>query len=102
MAKSLDSSIVNIFFLPELRRNGHLCDNDINEIAKVLSEQRGKIAHGSGYGSFSDLDARRIVFLEILTYAMMLNRMGLADLDIERVIGVVFTCNFVVFEEQFH
>lgn len=102
MAKSLDSSIENIFILPELRRSGHLCENDINEIARVLSEQRGKIAHGSGVGSFSDLDARRIVFLEILTYAMMLKRVGLAKLDIERVIGVVFTCNFIVFEEQFH
>ena len=47
------------------------------------------------------MDARRISFLEILTHAMMLKRLGLDDPDIERIIGVVFSCNYIVFNEQF-
>lgn len=101
MKKSLDNSIEHIFYLPEFRRKGHLADKDINEIAKILSEQRGKIAHGSGPVDFSDMDARRIKFLEILTHAMMLKRLGLDDPDIERIIGVVFSCNYIVFMEQY-
>ena len=101
MKKSLDNSIEYIFILPEFRRRGHLADEDINKIAKTLSEQRGKIAHGSDFDGFSDLDARRIKFLEILTYAMMLKRLGLDDPDIERIIGVVFSCNYIVFTERY-
>ena len=99
MKKSLDNSIEYIFILPEFRRRGHLADEDINTIAKTLSEQRGKIAHGSDFYGFSDMDARRIKFLEILTYAMMLKRLGLDDPDIERIIGVVFSCNYI-FQNQ--
>ena len=94
MKKSLDNSTEYIFILPEFRRRGHLADEDINTISKTLSEQRGKIAHGSDFDGFSDMDARRIKFLEILTYAMMLKRLGLDDPDIERIIGVVFSCNY--------
>lgn len=101
MKRSLDSSIEHIFILPEFRRKGHLDDKDIKEVAKVLSEQRGKIAHGTSFDGFSDMDARRIKFLEILTHAMMLKRLGLDYPDIERIIGAVFSCNYIVFNEQF-
>lgn len=100
MMKSLENSIEHIFYLHEFSRGGLLADEDINEIARMLSEQRGKIAHGSGSYVFSDMDAQRIRFLEILTHAMMLKRLGLDDSDIERVIGVVFMCNYIVFKEQ--
>ena len=101
LKNALESSIENIFFLPEFRCKGNLTSKNLNEVAEFLVGQRGAIAHGRFSGVFSDIDAQKIHFLEILTYAQLLKRVGLKDKDIERVIGVVFGCNHVVFQEKY-
>ncbi|MBU9739467.1 hypothetical protein [Diplocloster agilis] len=97
---ALDGSVEYIFYLSEFRLKGHIQDKDIKTIATFLAGQRGAVAHGGFSSMFTDVDAQKIHFLEILTYAQMLKRVGLEDLDIERVIGAVFCCNYVLSQEQ--
>lgn len=101
LKKALESSIENIFCLPAFRCKGDLTSKNLNEVVEFLTGQRGAIAHGRFSGVFSDADAQKIHFLEILTYAQMLKRVGLDDKDIERVVGVLFGCNYVVFKEKY-
>lgn len=101
LRKALDGSIENIFYLPEFRLKGPLETRDLKLIAEFLAGQRGAVAHGGFSGEFSDVDAQKIHFLEILTYAQMLKRVGLNDCDIERVIGAIFGCNYVLFQEKY-
>ena len=101
LKKALESSIENIFFLPAFRCKGNLTSKRLDEVVEFLVGQRGAIAHGRFSGVFSDIDAQKIHFLEILTYAQLLKRVGLNDEEIERVIGVVFGCNYVVFQEKY-
>ena len=70
-----------------------------NEIAGKLSGLRGKIAHGNFCGAFSDVDAQKIHFLEILVYAQTLKRAKIEDEHIERILGAVFGCNYILSEE---
>lgn len=102
LKKALESSIENIFFLPAFRCKGDLTNKKLNEVVEFLTAQRGAIAHGRFSSIFSDVDAQKIHFLEILTYAQMLKRIGLDDKDIERVVGVLFGCNYVFFQEKYH
>jgi hypothetical protein len=99
---ALTNSIEHIFYLPEFRLKDSLHESDLNEIAGFLTNQRGAVVHGSFLGTFSDVDAQKIHFLEILTYSQLLKRVGLEDADIERVIGALFRCNFVLFQEKQH
>ncbi len=101
LKEALESSIENIFYLPTFKCKGHLTKKQLGDVVELLVAQRGAIAHGRFVGMFSDLDAQKIHFLEILTYAQMLKRIGLEDKDIERIIGVVFGCNYVVFGERY-
>jgi len=101
LQSALDSSIENIFYLPEYKLTGTLKNKDIKTIATFLAEKRGTVAHGGFIGEFSDVEAQKIRFLEVLTYAQLLKRLGLDDLEIERVIGVVFGCNHVLFKEEY-
>ena len=101
LKESLKSSIENIFYLPTFKCKGDLTTKQLGDVVEFLVAQRGAIAHGRFVGMFSDLDAQKIHFLEILTYAQMLKRIGLEDKDIERIIGVVFGCNYVVFRERY-
>lgn len=96
----LDGSIENIFYLPEFKLKGPLQINDLKKIAVFLTGNRGAVAHGGFSGVFSDKDAQKIHFLEILTYAQTLKRMGLEDIDVERVIGAIFGCNIVLAQEK--
>ena len=73
---------------------------ELKKIANFLVKERGKIAHGGFSGAFSDVDAQKIRFLEIITYAQLLKRIGLKETDIERVIGAVFGCNYILFNEN--
>ena len=100
--KALDKSIENIFYLPALRLKGSLQMKELKRIAGFLAGQRGKVAHGSFSEPFSDVDAQKIHFLEIITYAQLLKRIGLEDADIERVVGAIFGCNYVMFQERYH
>ena len=102
LKESLESSIENIFYLPAFKCKGNLTTKQLGDVVEFLVAQRGAIAHGSFVGIFSDLDAQKIHFLEILTYAQMLKRIELENKDIERVIGVVFGCNYVAFNERYH
>lgn len=102
LQKALETSIGNIFFLPEFRCNGDLSNDELDIIVEFLVGQRGTIAHGGFFDAFSDADAQKIHFLEILTYAQLLKRIGLDDIDIERVIGIVFGCNYIAFQERNH
>lgn len=100
--EALDKSIENIFYLPEFRLKGPLQMKEIKKIAGFLAGQRGKVAHGGFSGAFSDVDAQKIHFLEIITCAQLLKRVGLEDEDIERIVGAVFGCNYVLFQERYH
>lgn len=97
---ALDGSIEHIFYLPEFRLKGALREKELKTIATFLAGQRGTIAHGGFSSMFSDTDAQKIRFLEILTYAQMLKRVGLKDSDIEKVIGAVFYCNYVLAQKE--
>lgn len=99
--KALDGSIENIFYLPEFRLKGPLKAKELRKIADFLAGQRGAVAHGGFSGAFSDVDAQKIHFLEILTYAQLLKRAGLDDCEIERVVGAIFGCNYVLFQERY-
>ena len=99
LSSILCNSIENIFYLPEFRLKGPISDDDIEEIALKLSSKRGMVAHESNSNSFSDIDAQKIRFLEIIVYCQLLKRMGLKEDDVERVIGVIFSCNYIVFNE---
>lgn len=99
--KAIDSSIKQILWRLPLKADDHLYIEDIKSMATFLASKRGKIAHGGPSEVFSDIDAQKIRFLEILTYCMLLKRIGLCDNDIERVIGVVFGCNFILFNEKY-
>ena len=57
LKNALESSIENIFFLPEFRCKGHLKNKSLNEVVEFLVGQRGEIAHGRFSGVFSDIDA---------------------------------------------
>ena len=102
LKEALESSIENIFYLPTFKCKGNLTKKQLGDVVELLVAQRGAIAHGRFVGMFSDFDAQKIHFLEILTYAQMLKRIGLENKDIERVIGVVFGCNYVAFNERYH
>ena len=95
--EALDKSIENIFYLPAFRLKGPLQMKEIKKIAGFLAGQRGKVAHGGFSGAFSDVDAQKII-----TYAQLLKRVGLEDADIERIVGAVFGCNYVLFQERYH
>lgn len=94
LKKAIDGSIEYIFFLPEYKLKGALQAEQIGKIASDLSSLRGKVAHGSHTGNFTDGEAQKIRFLEILTHAQLLRRVGLNDSEIEHVLGMVFYCNF--------
>ncbi|MEG2530066.1 MAG: hypothetical protein RSB02_08315, partial [Anaerovoracaceae bacterium] len=66
---ALDSSIEHIFYRPEFRLKGSLQESDLKKVAGFLADQRGAVAHGGFSGIFSDVDAQKIRFLEILTYS---------------------------------
>lgn len=100
--EALDKSIENIFYLPAFRLKGPLQMKELKKIAGFLAGQRGKVAHGGFSGSFSDVDAQKIHFLEIITYAQLLKRVGLEEVDIERIVGAVFGCNYVLLQEKYH
>lgn len=97
--KALDNSIQHIFYRPEFRMKGHLKEAEIQSIAGKLSGLRGKIAHGNFCGAFSDVDAQKIHFLEILVYAQTLKRAKIEDEHIERILRAVFGCNYILSEE---
>ena len=91
---ALDDSIERIFYRTKIK--GKLSVEELERISKYLTKVRGKVSHGANIDDFSDDDVQSIKFLEILTYAMLLKRAGLDDLDIEKVIGAVFGCNFKI------
>lgn len=99
LQNALDGSIENIFYLPEFRLKGSLTLEQQKKISGFLTGQRAKVAHGGFSGGFSDIDAQKIHFLEVMTYAQLLKRIGLDDVDIERIIGAVFACNYRLAEE---
>lgn len=101
LSSILYNSIENIFYLPELKLKGKINDKDINTIAKELSSKRGTTAHESSSNTFTDIDAQKIRFLEIMVYCQLLKRMDIKGEDIEKIIGVIFNCNYIVFNELF-
>ena len=87
---ALESSVPNIFYLynDESKKNF-----SIDKIGESLSDLRGIVAHGDFNGKFTDEQSQQIRFLEILAYAQLLKRVGLDDLEIEFILGIIFTCN---------
>ena len=63
---------------------------------------RVSMSHGDSTSSFSDEDAQLIRFFEILIYSQTLKRIGFSDSDIERIIGALFGCNYVLVQEKYH
>lgn len=66
--------------------------------ASLLTNLRGKIAHGESNVVLSDEDIECIRFLDVLTYAQTLKRAKISDEDIELIIGAIFKCNFKYME----
>lgn len=99
LSSILYNSIENIFYLPEFKLKGQINDKDIDEIATKLSSKRGTAAHESSSNTFTDIDAQKIRFLEIIVYCQLLKRMGLKDEAVEKIIGVIFSCNYIAFNE---
>ena len=97
----LKSSIKNIFYLPDFRKEEYLEENDIEIIANDLTGNRNKIAHGTTELNFSDYDGKELRFLEIIAYIQTLQRVGVDEKDIEIIIGIIFKCNFLYFDKLF-
>lgn len=93
---ALDSSLKNIFFFKSITVCKSLEDKQVKKIANYLADTRGKITHGCFDLVFSDEEAQKIRFLEILTYALLLRRLNMTDEEIEKIIGAVFMCNYVL------
>lgn len=100
LAKALQSSMQNIFFMPSFRINEVPTQEDINTIAKTIMRFRGKVIHDGEKSSFSDDETPFVRFLEILVYSMILKRVGIPDEGIEVIIGVIFHCNYVAMENE--
>lgn len=65
----------------------------VKNAAGLLAELRNKIVHSNFHTIFDREETIIIQFLEILTYVMLLKRVGVEDKGIEILIGVVFRCN---------
>lgn len=100
LAKALQSSMQNLFFLPSFRINEVPTQEDINKIAKTIMRFRGKVIHDGEKSTFSDEESLYVHFLEILVYSMILKRAGIPDKGIELIIGVIFHCNYVAMEAE--
>lgn len=100
LAKALQSSMQNLFFMPSFRINEVPTQEDINIIAKTIMRFRGKVIHDGEKSTFSDDETPFVRFLEILVYSMILKRVGIPDEGIEVIIGVIFHCNYVAMENE--
>lgn len=87
---ALEISVPNIFYLYSDERKKNF---SIEKTAEDLCDLRGIIAHGDFNGKFTEIQTQQIYFLEIVVYAQMLKRAMLSDLEIELILGIIFTCN---------
>lgn len=76
-----------------------MSSTEISKIASYLVDKRGTIAHG-GWIEINDIDAQKIKFLEIITQVLLLQRVGIPMNDIEKIIGSIFGCNYIMFNER--
>lgn len=99
---AMNGSLKNILYRTKFVSEKSWNDSTISSIAQWLVDLRGTIVHGDSTSSFSDEDAQLIRFFEILIYSQTLKRIGLSDSDIERIIGALFGCNYVLVQEKYH
>lgn len=91
---ALNTSIDNLLW--RLKRKNPKSDTTklVSIAASLLTNLRGKIAHGESSTILSDEDVECIRFLDVLAYAQTLKRAKITDADIELIIGAVYKCNF--------
>ncbi len=99
LSSAFTHSIKNIFYKYKLENDNMLSEKEIRQFAEKLTNWRGAIAHGGFCGEFTEADVQIIKFLEILTYCQILKRAEIEDEDIEKIIGAVWFCNTLFFEE---
>ncbi|WP_027630693.1 hypothetical protein [Ruminiclostridium cellobioparum] len=95
---ALNNSIDNLLW--RLKRKNPKSDITklVSIAASLLTNLRGKIAHGESSAVQSDEDVECIRFLDVLAYAQTLKRAKITDVDIELIIGAVYKCNFKYME----
>lgn len=97
----LSSSIKRILHLPNHEQASPLATEEISKFAKCIVSKRSALVHGNTTTSFSSSDIQYIRLLEIMVYCQILRRAKLSDDAIERIIGVVFLCNTILFHEMY-
>ncbi|MBE6465989.1 hypothetical protein [Denitrobacterium detoxificans] len=100
LKSAVDSSLSALFHLGNCGEARTLSDDEIFQIADALTKLRGGVFHGTYSGALSDSDIDRIRFLEVLTYAQTLKRIGFDDSVIERIVGLVFDSNSIALNES--
>ena len=97
LCNALGSSTSHLLYRMYPHQQGILDEKSIKRVANRLTGLRAKIVHGDFSGELSPEDVQLFRFLEVLTYCMLLRRIGLRDSEIEVFIGAVFMCNDTVY-----
>ena len=97
LCNALGSSTAHLLYRTYPQQQGVLDEKGIKQIAVRVTGLRATIVHGDFDGDLSPEDIQLFHFLEVLTYCMLLRRIGLRDNEIEMFIGAVFMCNDTVY-----
>lgn len=100
LSSSIESSIPDILYRhKEFRTATELTEEQINCIAKQLTQLRGSIVHGEEHNKFSLSDCQLIHFFEVLIYAQMLFRANIPLSDIKLIIRSTILLRFDLFDK---
>ena len=97
LCNALESSTAHLLYRTYPQQQGVLDEKRIKRVADRLTGLRASIVHGDFSGELTPQDVQLFRFLEVLTYCMLLRRIGLKDSEIEVFIGAVFMCNDTVY-----
>lgn len=90
LESALENQVINIFLRERACFNTERWKAEINLITKKITELRNKYIHGDTTVTVNDNESEYIRFLEILTYSMLLKRMGFLDEEISNIVKTLF------------
>lgn len=99
LQSSLAYSLHNLLWRIHPSETEALSESEIKDIAKRLTDLRGRVSHGSHIEMLSEEETQMVRFLEALTYIQMLTRAGLSHEEAEMVCGAVMFCNSLLLDQ---
>ena len=99
LQSSLTHSLHNLLWRIHPSETELLSESEIKDIAKRLTDLRGKVSHGSHIEMLSEEETQMVRFLEAMTYIQMLTRAGLSPTEAEMVCGAVMFCNSLLLDQ---